>query len=35
LSYIVQHTHDIFVIFSDSLSVLISIKNIKKNLTIS
>jgi hypothetical protein len=33
LSYIEQHTHDIFVIFSDSLSVLISIKN--KNLTIS
>jgi hypothetical protein len=27
LSYIVQHTHDIFVIFSDSLSVLIYIKN--------
>jgi hypothetical protein len=30
LSYIAQHTHDKFVIFSDSLSFLISIKNIKK-----
>jgi ribonuclease HI len=31
LSYIVQHTHDKFVIFSDSLSVLISIKNKKSD----
>jgi hypothetical protein len=30
LSYTVQHTNDQFVIFSDSLYVLISIKNIKK-----
>jgi hypothetical protein len=29
LSYIVQHTYDKFVIFSDSLSVLKSIKNKK------
>jgi hypothetical protein len=35
LSYIVQHIHDTFVIFSDSLSILISIKKSKKNLTIS
>jgi hypothetical protein len=31
VSYIVQHTHDKFVIFSDSLSVLISINNKKSD----
>jgi hypothetical protein len=30
LSYIGQHTHDKFVIFSDSLSVLLPFKNFKK-----
>jgi hypothetical protein len=32
LSYIVQHIHDKFVIFSDSLSVLITIKNKKSHI---
>jgi hypothetical protein len=31
LSYIAMHTHDKFVIFSDSLSVFLSIKNKKSN----
>jgi hypothetical protein len=31
LSYIEQHTHDNFLTFSDALTVLISIKNLKKS----